>query len=154
MLYDLNLEISYKYASPANAGLHALRLIVSGLFDRFPKLQIILGHCGEALPFWLYRITYMHNRISKTGRYENVHPLKREARDYLRENFYYTTSGVADPAPIMFVRDVIGPDRMMYAMDYPWQYEPKEVGILDHLPVSPEELAQFYEGNAARLFKL
>ena len=142
------------YGFACDTGLHALRLVVSGLFDRFPKLQIILGHCGEALPFWLYRISYMHGHISKTGRYPGVQPLQRSARDYLRENFIYTNSGVADPDPIQYIHKVIGKDRMMYAMDYPWQFEPSEVAILDAMDLSPEDLAQFYEGNAVRVFKL
>lgn len=142
------------YGFACDTGLHALRLVVSGLFDRFPRLQVILGHCGEALPFWLYRVTYMHTHISRTGRYEHVKPLKKPARDYLRENFIYTNSGVADPAPIMFVRDVISPDRLMFAMDYPWQFEPEEVGILDELPLDDAGKKQFFEDNARRVFRI
>jgi 2,3-dihydroxybenzoate decarboxylase len=142
------------YGFACDTGLHALRLVVSGLFDRFPKLQIILGHCGEALPFWLYRITYMHSHISRTGRYEHVQPLKKPAKDYLRGNFIYTNSGVADAPPIIFLRDVIGPERVMFAMDYPWQYEPEEVPILDALPLDEPGKKQFFEDNARRVFKL
>jgi 2,3-dihydroxybenzoate decarboxylase len=142
------------YGFACDTGLHALRLVVAGLFDRFPKLQIILGHCGEALPFWLYRVNYMHSHISRTGRYEHVQPLKKPAKDYLRENFIYTSSGVADPDPILFVRDVIGADRMMYAMDYPWQFEPGEVGILDELPLDNAGKKQFFEDNARRVFRI
>ena len=131
-----------------------LRLMVAGLFDRFPKLQIILGHCGEALPFWLYRINYMHSHISVTGRYPNVGPLKRKAEGYLRENFIYTNSGVGWAPPVMFVRDVIGPDRMMYAMDYPWQFVPEEVAWMDDLPLDDAGKKQFYEDNARRVFKI
>jgi len=142
------------YGFSCDTGLHALRLLVAGLFDRFPKLQIILGHCGEALPFWLYRITYMHTHISQTGRYDGVKPLKRPARDYLCENFHYSNSGVADAPPIMYVHDVIGAERIMYAMDYPWQYEPSETGILDDLPMNDADKKLFFEGNARRIFKL
>nr|WP_272490759.1 amidohydrolase family protein [Mesobacterium pallidum] len=143
------------YGFACDTGLHALRLVVAGLFDHFPKLQIILGHCGEALPYWLYRISYMHGHISKTGRYPDVAPLKREAKDYLRENFLYTNSGVADPDPINYIRKVIGPERMMYAMDYPWQFEPQEIALLeDGLGLDAAGMAAFFEGNAARVFKL
>jgi 2,3-dihydroxybenzoate decarboxylase len=142
------------YGFACETGLHALRLMVSGLFDRFPKLQIILGHCGEALPFWLYRIDYMHGHISVTGRYPEVGPLKRRAWDYLCDNFYYTSSGVGWAPPIMFVRDVVGADRMLYAMDYPWQYVPAEVGSLDALPLDDAGKKQFFEDNARKLFKI
>ena len=142
------------YGFACETGLHALRLMVSGLFDRFPKLQIILGHCGEALPYWLYRIDYMHGHISVTGRYPDVGPLKRRAWDYLCDNFYYTSSGVGWAPPIMFIRDVVGPERMLYAMDYPWQYVPEEVGALDALPLDDAGKKQFFEDNARRLFKI
>lgn len=142
------------YGFACETGLHALRLLVAGLFDRFAGLQIILGHCGEALPYWLYRINYMHSHISVSGRYPHVKPLKRPAKDYLRENFYYTSSGVGWAPPVLFVRDVIGADRMMYAMDYPWQFEPSEVGELDAMPLDYAAKKQFFEDNARRLFRI
>jgi 5-carboxyvanillate decarboxylase len=142
------------YGFACETGLHALRLIVAGLFDRFPKLQIILGHCGEALPYWLYRIDYMHGHISVSKRYPHVNPLKRKASDYLRDNFSYTSSGVGWAPPIMFVREVIGPDRMMYAMDYPWQFVPEEVAELEKMPLDEAAMKQFFEGNARRTFRI
>ncbi|WP_253913353.1 amidohydrolase family protein [Pseudoruegeria sp. HB172150] len=142
------------YGFACETGLHALRLMVAGLFDRFPRLQIILGHCGEALPYWLYRIDFMHGRISSTGRHPNVKPLKRRAWDYLIDNFYYTSSGVGWEPPIKYVMDVIGEDRMMYAMDYPWQFVPEEVGALDAMSITDEAKKAFFEDNARRLFKI
>ena len=142
------------YGFACETGLHALRLVVSGLFDRFPKLQIVLGHCGEALPYWLSRIDFMHGHISVSKRYEHVHPLKRKASDYLKENFHYTSSGVGWAPPVMFIREVIGADRMMYAMDYPWQFVPSEVGVLEQMPIGEAGLKQFFEDNARALFKI
>lgn len=142
------------YGFACETGLHALRLLVAGLFDRFPKLQIVLGHCGEALPFWLSRIDYMHGHISVSGRYPHVQPLNRKASDYLRENFYYTSSGIGWTPPVMYVRDVIGADRMMYAMDYPWQFVPSEVGALEEMPIGKAGLKQFFEDNARKVFKI
>jgi len=142
------------YGFACETGLHALRLLVAGLFDRFPKLQIVLGHCGEALPYWLYRIDYMHGHISVAGRYPHVHPLKRKASDYLRENFHYTSSGIGWAPPVMYVREVIGADRMMYAMDYPWQFVPLEVGELEKMPIGEAGLRQFFEDNARKVFKI
>lgn len=142
------------YGFACETGLHALRLVVSGLFDRFPKLNIVLGHCGEALPYWLYRIDYMHGHISKTGRYENVKPLKRRAWDYLIDNFYYTSSGVGWAPPVQYVQNVIGADRMMYAMDYPWQFVQGEVGVFDHMDTDDATKKMFFEDNARKVFKM
>lgn len=142
------------YGFACDTGLHALRLLIAGIFDRFPKLQIILGHCGEALPYWLYRIDFMHSRIAATGRHPNVKPLKRRAWDYLCDNFHYTSSGVGWEPPIRFVQDQIGVDRMMYAMDYPWQFVKEEVGALDAMDISDSAKKAFFEDNARRLFKI
>ncbi len=60
-------------------GFHVLRLIIAGVFDRFPRLQIMIGHVGESLPFTLYRIDYMHGQSVKSGRYEAMKPLKQKA---------------------------------------------------------------------------
>ena len=117
-------------------GLHALRLVVSGVFDRFPKLNIVLGHLGEGLPYWLFRIDFMHGASVRSGRYASQPKLARKASDYLRENFYYTTSGMAWAPPIRYVQQVMGMDRLMYAMDYPYQFVPEEVDVTDELPIS------------------
>jgi 5-carboxyvanillate decarboxylase len=135
-------------------GLHALRLVVSGAFDRFPRLRIVLGHLGEALPYWLFRIDFMHGASVRSGRYASQPKLQRRASDYLRENFYYTTSGMAWTPPIRYVQSVMGMDRVMYAMDYPYQFVPEEVSVTDELPIGYENLKAFYQTNAERVFKL
>ncbi|EGI77056.1 amidohydrolase family protein [Hylemonella gracilis] len=142
------------YGFQAETGLHALRLILSGLFDRFPKLKIVLGHLGEGLPFWLYRIDFMHAGIVRANRHPGVKPLKKKPSDYLRENFWYTTSGMAWEPAISFVQQQMGMDRVMYAMDYPYQYELGEVTAMDALPLAPEHKKMFYETNAVSLFRL
>lgn len=142
------------YGFAAETGLHVLRLIVSGLFDRFPRLKIVLGHLGEGLPFWLYRIDFMHAGIVRSGRSDGVRPLQRRPSDYLRENFYYTTSGMAWEPSIRFVMEQMGHDRVMYAMDYPYQFVKEEVDAMDALPLSPEHKKMFFQTNAERLFRL
>lgn len=142
------------YGFAAETGLHVLRLIVSGLFDRFPRLKIVLGHLGEGLPFWLYRIDFMHAGIVRSGRSDGVRPLQRRPSDYLRENFYYTTSGMAWEPSIRFVMEQMGHDRVMYAMDYPYQFVKDEVDAMDALPLSPEHKKMFFQTNAERLFRL
>lgn len=135
-------------------GMHALALIVSGVFDRFPRLNIVLGHLGEALPFWLSRIDFMHRGAVATGRYANMRPLQRRPSEYLRENFYFTTSGMAWAPAIQFVKSVIGLDRMMYAMDYPYQYVLSEVEASDALDLTDAEKLQFFQTNAEQVFGL
>ena len=134
--------------------LHALRLVVSGVFDRFPGLIIVLGHLGEGLPYWLSRIDFMHGASVRSGRYASQPKLKRKASDYLKESFYYTTSGMAWAPPIRYVQEVMGMDRLMYAMDYPYQFVPEEVNVTDELPIGREDLKAFYQTNAERVFKL
>jgi len=142
------------YGFAVETGMHLLKIIISGAFDRFPKLRIVVGHLGEALPFWLFRLDFMHRRMVGAGRYDKVKALKKSISDYLRENVWITTSGMAWEPAIMFVRSVIGADHVMYAMDYPYQYVPDEVKVTDALPISDAELKAFYQTNAESVFSL
>jgi len=135
-------------------GLHLLRIITSGVFDRFPKLQIVVGHLGEALPFWMFRIDFMHRRAVAGKRYASLRALERAPSQYLRENVYVTTSGMAWEPVILFVHSVMGADRVMYAMDYPYQFVPEEVRVTDDLPLSLEDKRKLYQLNAERVFRL
>jgi 5-carboxyvanillate decarboxylase len=134
--------------------LHVMRIIVSGAFDRFPKLQIAIGHTGEGLPFWLYRIDYMHAASVRSGRYESMKALKRKPSDYMRENLYVTNSGVAWEPSVKLCQQVLGVDRVMYAMDYPYQFVPEEVTIADHFAMSDADKKKFFQTNAERVFGL
>lgn len=138
----------------AETGLHALRMITAGVFDRFPKLKIILGHTGEALPFWAYRLDYMHGATVRSQRYESMKPLQRKVSEYLKQNFYYTNSGVAWEPAIKFVQSVVGGDRLMYAMDYPYQHSVEEVSQLDAMNMADELKKAFFQTNAEKVFKL
>lgn len=131
-------------------GLHLLRMIVSGVFDRFPKLRVVVGHLGEGLPFWLYRLDYMF----KSGGRRTGNRAARVPSEYLRENVWVTTSGMPWSPSIMLCRQVLGPDRVLYAMDYPWQFEADEVRAHDDLPLSIEETKALMQTNAERLFNL
>jgi 2,3-dihydroxybenzoate decarboxylase len=135
-------------------GLHLLTIITSGVFDRFPKLQLVFGHLGEGMPFWMPRLDYMHRAQVTSKRYEALQPLKRKVSDYLRDNIYITTSGMCWEPAVMFCRSVMGNDRVLYAMDYPYQFAPEEVAAMDALPVSAAEKKAFFQGNAEKVFKL
>jgi len=137
-----------------DTGLHALRLIVSGAFDRLPNLKVIIGHMGEALPFWQYRIDWMHLAGVRSQRYEFLKPLKKKASEYLRDNFYITNSGVAWEPAIKFTQQTVGADNTLYAMDYPYQCEVDEVVALDAMDMDPALKKKFFQTNAEQLFKL
>ena len=97
-------------------GTHILRLMFGGVFDRFPKLQIVIGHMGEALPFWLWRLDFMGAPGARAGRQNKLKP-----SEYFQCNIAITTSGVEDPSALRFCIDKIGVDRIMWAIDFPFQ---------------------------------
>lgn len=127
-------------------GTHCLRLILSGLFDRFPRLNIIIGHMGEDLPFSIARAEAVLAR--------DTNHLKRRVSEYFQEHFYITTSGYFTVPPLLCTLQVIGADRILFSVDYP--YSPNTIGrkFLDTLPVSPGDLAKISHGNAERLLKV
>jgi 5-carboxyvanillate decarboxylase len=135
-------------------GMHLLRLITIGIFDRYPDLQIVVGHGGEALPYWLYRIDYMHQAGVRSQRYERMKPLKKTITEYMRSNVLVTTSGLPSPPAIKLCIDVLGEDRVMYAMDYPYQYVPDEVRAHDLLDIADTAKIKLMQTNAERWFKL
>jgi 2,3-dihydroxybenzoate decarboxylase len=141
------------YGFGVDTGMHLLSIITSGVFDRFPKLKIVVGHLGEALPFWLFRLDYMHRATVNSKRYSCIKPLQRKISEYLRENVYVTSSGMAWAPAIQFCQQVLGVDRVLYAMDYPYQFEASEVVEMDAVGTE-EERRKFYELNARAVFKL
>jgi 5-carboxyvanillate decarboxylase len=140
------------YGFAVETGMHLLRIITAGVFDRFPRLKIVVGHLGEALPFWLYRLDYMHAATVRAQRYESMKPIKKRPSDYMRENVWVTTSGMPWEPAIMFCREVLGAERVLYAMDYPYEYVPEEVTAQDNLPLDSAALKAFFQTNAERLF--
>ena len=142
------------YGFAVETGLHLLRIIVAGVFDRFPKLRIVVGHLGEGLPFWLFRLDFMHRSMVNAKRYPGAQPLKRKPSDYLKENVWVTTSGMQWTPAILFSQQVLGIDRVMYAMDYPYQFVPEEVKVTDELPISEADRKKLYQTNAEQVFRL
>jgi 2,3-dihydroxybenzoate decarboxylase len=142
------------YGFGVETGMHLLAIITSGAFDRFPRLRIVVGHLGEALPFWLFRLDYMHRATVVAKRYACMQPLKKKVSDYLRENVYVTTSGMAWEPAISFCQSVLGVDRVLYAMDYPYQFVLDEVTVSDNLPLSAADKKKFFQLNAERVFAL
>lgn len=129
--------------------LHAMRLIMSGTFDRFPKLKVILGHMGEGIPFWLQRID---NRYQLQVRIGAVKPLKRLPSEYFLENFVITTAGVTSNPALRLALEVLGPDRVMFAADYPYEDPAEAVHFIEQADIDEITRAKLFEGNAAALF--
>ncbi|MEI9890269.1 MAG: amidohydrolase family protein [Caulobacteraceae bacterium] len=142
------------YGFGVETGLHLLRMIVTGVFDRFPKLTVAVGHLGEALPFWMYRLDYMHRAGVVAKRYARMQPIEGKVSDYLRRNVYVTTSGFAWEPAIKLCLEVLGADRVLYAMDYPYQHDVAEVAATDALDIPAEVKKMLFQTNAERLFKL
>jgi predicted TIM-barrel fold metal-dependent hydrolase len=125
--------------------LHALRMILGGVFDAHPGLQIVVGHMGETLPFMIERVNAMPP--SMTG-------LKKPVSAYLRENVHYTFSGFNFLPTFLDLLLEVGVDRIMFSTDHP--YQPMAAGqtFLNSLPVSPSDRERIAHGNAERLFGL
>ncbi|MBK8629839.1 MAG: amidohydrolase [Sphingomonadales bacterium] len=133
---------------------HLLRLVTTGLFDRYPDLQIIAGHGCEALPYWLYRTDFMHKAGIRSGRYERLKPLQHDLFHYMRTNFLGTCSGLPFEPAIKLMIEVMGEDRVMYAMDYPYEYVADEVRAMDNLAITNAQKKKFFQTNAERWFNL
>jgi predicted TIM-barrel fold metal-dependent hydrolase len=130
----------------AELGLHCLRIILAGVLDRHPGLRLIVGHLGEHLPYSLYR--------AQDGLPPSVTGLQRPVSHYLLDHFTFTTSGYFTTPPFMCARDVVGSERLMYSVDYPYRTPRAGADFLRQLPISASELAQVAAGNAERYLNL
>ncbi len=131
----------------AETGLHLLRLIVTGLFERFPKLQLIVGHMGEGLPYALARSSGILSPAAK---------LPHTVAEYLKRNVSITTSGYFTPEPFRCAREVVGLDRLMFSVDYPFSPNTRGRSFLDGLAseINEVEMTGFTHGVAERLLHL
>jgi hypothetical protein len=126
--------------------MHCLRLIGSGVFDRFPKLRFIIGHMGEDLPYSLARADSVLSR--------SRHKLRRSIAEYFHEHFHITTSGYFTTPPLLCALQVVGADHILFSVDYP--FSPTEIGrrFLDSLPLSPADMRKITHQNAERILKI
>ncbi len=124
---------------------HVIRLILGGLFDRYPKLQIVIGHMGETLPFMLQRLDVMPAALTK---------LDWPISAYLRKNLYYTFSGFNFTPPFLNLLLEAGLERIMFSADYPYGSMAQALAFLDQLPVSPADKERIAHGNAESLLGL
>jgi 5-carboxyvanillate decarboxylase len=127
---------------------HTQAIINAGVFDRFPGLKLVIGHGGEGIPYNLYRIDRTHFVRRENQRAKNVPSY------YMKRNVFVTTSGVAWAPAVLFAQQVLGVSQVLYAMDYPYEYDLTEVHAMDALPISFEDKKRFFETNAERVFNL
>ena len=127
---------------------HALRIIVSGVFDAFPKAMLILGHLGESLPYLLGRFDEGY-AMSLKGR-----KLKRLPSDYIKENVLVTTSGLYKPEALICAMNAMGPDRILFAVDYPFADPKASLEVFERTPMSDSHREKIYHLNAERWLRL
>jgi 2,3-dihydroxybenzoate decarboxylase len=132
----------------AETGGHALRLVLSGLFDRFPTLSIILGHMGEVLPFVLWRID------SRFKIYRPKVALELPPSGYIRRNFFATTAGACQLEALICAIGALGADRIMFSVDYPLEDSAEAARFIEAAPISEQEREMICWRNAARLLGL
>jgi 5-carboxyvanillate decarboxylase len=140
----------------AEAQLHAMRLICSGVFDHYPDLKIILGHLGESIPFWLWRIDsrFLEEKQSDMASAEIYKDLQKSPSQYFRENFYVTTSGMFWEPVIQFVALVLGTDRILFAADYPFEDPAEAVEAVVTTQISVMDKEKIFHGNAEHILRL
>ena len=123
----------------------AIRLVLSGLFEAYPRLKIVLGHLGEGLPFSLWRIDMALQRQGNRS---------TPFRDCFREHFWITTSGnFSTPALLCCVME-LGADRILFSVDYPFVLNPPGIKWMQDIPLGPEDRAKILSGNARRLLRI
>jgi 2,3-dihydroxybenzoate decarboxylase len=127
-------------------GSHALRLVFSGLFDRFPRAKVMLGHLGETLPFLLWRFD---SRAKLYGI-----KLAKPPSEYIRQNIVVTTSGMCSAEPLNCTLAALGKDRVMFAADYPFESAQEAGEWLDHESLDESLRKDIAFGNAARYLDL
>lgn len=128
-------------------GVQAVRLVMSGVFDRFPGLQIVLGHWGEVILFYLERIDHMS---PLTTRFKK---LKRPISEYFKNNFYVTPGGIYSQRYFRWTREILGTDRIMFASDYPYQIDHDQGAqkFLHEADITDKERVAVAHGNWERL---
>lgn len=131
-----------------DASCHFMRLLTAGIFDRFPKLKIILGHLGESIPYNLDRI---NNRLAA---YVKAAKLKKDPADYIRQNMVVTTSGNFSVPSLLCALGTIGVDNILFSVDWPNESHMVAVDFLKHLPLGKPDIEKIAYRNAERLLRL
>lgn len=132
--------------------LHLLGMVTNGVFDRHPKLKIIIGHLGEHLPFDLWRINHWFEDVKKPlGLKETC---KKTIRDYFAQNIWITTSGHFSSPTLQYCITEIGVDRILFSIDYPFESFEDACPWFDKTPLSDGDRRKIGKDNARALLKL
>jgi 2,3-dihydroxybenzoate decarboxylase len=127
---------------------HFLRLVFAGVFDRFPRLKIVLGHMGETLPYTLWRLD------SRAALISGKRPLKLAPSDYLKRNLSVTTSGQCDDVPLIAAISALGADNVLFSADYPYEDTAVAGRFLDDADIDEATRDKVARLNAMRLMNL
>jgi predicted TIM-barrel fold metal-dependent hydrolase len=142
---DFPMVIRAAWGFTVETATQAIRLVLSGIFDKYPNLKIVLGHLGETLPFLLWRID---QSLSRPG------GKAMSFRDVFSNHFYLTTSGnFSNPALLCCVQE-LGVDRIMFAVDWPFVANPLGTNWIDTIPLCEEDKIKILSGNAQRLLRM
>ena len=134
----------FGYGWHVDVGVHAMRIILSGIMDKYPNLKMIIGHWGELTPFF-------YERMDETIHAPN---LKHKPSHYFKNNFFITPSGMLTKPQFEMVKNAVGVDHILYSADYPY-IQPEELGtFLDELDLTTEEKEKISFKNAQKLLKL
>ena len=128
----------------AETGLHAMRLICGGVFDKYPNLKIILGHLGESLPYWLWRMD------SQGLLYPFIRGLQKKPSEYVKDHFLVTTSGMFWEPAFLCAYLGLGADRILFAIDYPYESMEIAVKFMDNLPICEGDKEKIAHLNSER----
>ena len=132
------------------AATHVMRMVINGVFDRFPKLQLITGHMGEGLPYMLGRMDEGY----ETGMAHITKPLQKKPSEYFKSNLFITTSGKYQPTAMRCAIDAIGADRILFATDYPFLSLEASLSCINACLLTEEEQELIFYKNAERVLKL
>jgi len=139
----------------AAVSLQVMRFICSGLFDKYPRFNIILGHLGENIPYSLWRIDkHWKEDQFVYGKDAPGNDLKKKPTEYFRENFYITTSGMLWAPAVQFAISVLGSDRILFACDYPPEPALDAARFIESLPINDVDRSKICHLNAERLLRL
>jgi gamma-resorcylate decarboxylase len=138
------------WAFGQETAVHALRMMASGLFDAYPRLQIILGHLGENLPYGIWRVDNANAWIPNRNKW----PAKKHLGEYFSANFHLTTSGNFRTQALMNAMLEIGADRIMFSVDWPFENIDHAADWFDACPIGENDRMKIGRGNAMRLFRL
>ena len=143
------------WGAAASTSLNAMRMILGGVFDTYPGLKILLGHLGEGIPYWLWRMDkhYVQGQVMVEEDAPGSN-LTKKPSEYFMDHFYVTTSGMSWQPVLQFVLSVLGADRVLFSADYPPESALEAARFIDSMPITDSDREKICHLNAEKLFRL